>query len=248
MIPTLQFTRLVSRKTTKFIQAELHALGITNAHDAIRIILDRKKEADLRARACFVAGQLRPPGAARALLRLVRSHPDDPIAWEAFSALGLIGDRRVTKPLLRMLDNADSVSRRQMIVYALWPLSDVRARPVLIRTLLDKQEDETTRGFAAEGLGFVPLSKRSLEALITALGDARVYVRVSALCGLQTAGEALRARGKGLRNRGALRAFNERAIPAIRARLNDRAAIKGEATIAESAASILSRWKVPLRA
>ncbi|MBI3664245.1 MAG: HEAT repeat domain-containing protein [Acidobacteria bacterium] len=235
---------VVSRKTTKLIEADLEELGITNARDAISIILDRKREGDLRARACFVVGQLKPPGSARALLRLVRTHPYDPIAWEAFSALGLIGDHRVTKPLLKMLERSKNVSRRQMIVYALWPLSDVRARPVLIKTLLDKEEDETVRGFAAEGLGMLRPTHRSLEALVSMLEDASVYVRVSALCGLGATGELIRADGRRASIRAARRVFVARAIPAIRARLKDRAAIKGEGSVASYAASILSRWAV----
>lgn len=240
-------SRVSGEAIAKFVKTEMEALDIKNACDAIKIAIDRKNKSDFRARACFVLGQLRPPGSAQALLRLVRTEENEGIDWAAFSALGSIGDYRITKPLLKMLERSENASRRQMITYALWFLADARARPVFIELLLDKDEDDTTRGFAAEGLGSLRPTQRSLEALVSALEDASVYVRVSALCGLSWPGELIRAAGKKWASRAARLVFIQKALPAIRRRLKDRAAIKGEGTVASYAASILSRWTVPNR-
>lgn len=233
---------------SSYLETEMKALGIKNARDAIKIAIDRKNKSDIRARACYVFGRLRPPGSAQALLRLVRTEHDEGIGWEAFSALGSIGDHRVTKPLLKMLKNSPDPSRRQMIAYALWHLADARTKSVLIDLLANKEEDETVRGFAAEGLGSLRPTLRSLEALVSALDDASVYVRVSALCGLSIPSCILRAGVREVKYRAARRFFKQRAIPEIRTRLHDRAAIKGEGTVASYAASVLRNWRGPRRA
>jgi HEAT repeat protein len=235
--------RASAKAITKFVESKREALGIKNPRDAIKIALNRKNNSDFRERACFVLGHFKPPGSAQALLRLVRTEHDEGIGWEACMALGLIRDRRVTKPLLNLLKISTDPARRQMIAYALWGLADARARPVLIKLLSDKNEDETVRGFAAEGLGMLRPTVRSLGALVSALEDLSVNVRVSALCGLSAARYLVRANGSREKGRAARRFFNERAIPAIRARLHDRDAIKGEGTVASYAASVLSSWK-----
>jgi hypothetical protein len=230
---------------TKFVETKMKSLGIKNPRDAIKIALDRKNKTKSRVSACFVLGQLNPPGSAQALLRLVRTEQNERIDWEAFSALGFIGDRRITKPLLKMLRNSTRRSRRQQIAYALWFLADARTKPVLIELLSNKKEDDAVRGYAAEGLGSLRPSLRSLEALASALEDASVNVRVSALCGLSLPACLLRLNPKQIKNRAARRFFIQEALPAVRARLHDRAAIKGEDTVASYASLVLSNWKGP---
>lgn len=229
------------QKIENRIQTEMKLIGAATTRELMHIAADQYRATESRVRACFLLGQIKDRAAAKALLRLGHTEHNDRVAWAAFSAIGLIGSPEVTDSLLGLLRSSTNRRKKQMVVYALWLLGDIRSRAVLIRTLADVTEDEKTRGFAAEGLGDLRPTAQTLEALVAALNEPSVFLRMSALCALGNAGEVIHARDVAVKPE-ARHVFRRKVLPAIQQRLTDTANIKGERTIASRAQSILARW------
>ncbi len=92
----------------------------------------------------------------------------------AAEALGLIGENRAVKPLLKSLKDDNSMDVRLHSVVALARLRDERAVPYLVGALLD--ESGGVRVQAATALGLFR-SRKAVGPLIKALQDEKWYVR-----------------------------------------------------------------------
>ena len=91
----------------------------------------------------------------------------------------------------------------------------------MVNILLDIRQDAKTRGFAAEGLGLLPPTRRSTNALIKMLHDQSTEVRYSALCAL-----------------GALR--SKAALRSIESLLNERVVMPGEMSLYDRASEVIA--------
>jgi HEAT repeat protein len=155
------------------------------------------------------------------LLRLGIDGREDLLIWESLVALGVIGSRTATRPLLRLARASDSRIRRQAAVFALGLLNDKRGRSTLIKVLLDTKEGTKIRGLAAEALGLLPAKRGTTMVLVEMLQDPSAEVRYSALCAL-----------------GALRANS--ALGSIESLLGDTAVVDGEMSVGDRAASVMA--------
>lgn len=232
---------------TTWIETEKKTLHVRGASDALRLASGKANNVRLRARACRLLGLLGAKQAIPVLLQIGQVEDSEELTWEALSALGFIRSHRATKPLIEVVRTAGDVRKKQAAAYALWLIGDNRARNTFIRVAEDRAEDETTRGFAVEGLGSLKPTARTVTVLVRALRDPSVNVRFSALCALS--GAAVLAVNQKVRPEVRL-LLTRRAIPAIRCRLQDKSEIKGEGTVAELAGTTLSnfvRLKAALR-
>lgn len=181
---------------------------------------DENLPPEVRARACAEIGSHRFRPAIPSLLKLGSIAGDPLIVWQALDAVGAIGSKTATRPLLQLIRDSKSAFVRQAAVFAVGQLADPRARPHLIRVLKNKSELPKTRGFAAEALGLLRSQPASSETLISALGDVEPEVRCAAVSAIA----ALRDR---------------RAVPALRSLLTDRTIVDGDRTLSEFASDAL---------
>ena len=87
---------------------------------------------------------------------IVRSSKYKPeLLREAAIALGLLGDKELVPELIKMLENANSLSAQAAISTALGSIGDSRSLDPLVAMLLNKQLTDTARGFSAAALGIV---------------------------------------------------------------------------------------------
>lgn len=194
-------------------------LGAHSSDDLVKISLDNGRPIEERASACMVLGQMRSRKSISVLLEISKKAEDPLLVWQCLAAVGSIGSRTATRPLMRQIRTATSGFMRQAAVFALGQLIDERARMLLTRVLLDLKEIPKTRGFAAEALGLLRFKKATLTSLVRASEDESPEVRYSVLCGL-----------------GALR--DKATLPVLERRLNDHA-IVDRGTIAEHATLII---------
>jgi HEAT repeat protein len=188
--------------------------------DLIRISGDSARPLEERVVACALLGDRRLRDAIPVLLQIASKEEDERLVWECLAAIGMVGSRTATRPLISLIRKTRSRLKRQAAVFALGQLADQRARPLFIQVLSNTKETEKTRGFAAEALGLLRPSRRSLETLTLALSDASVEVRYSALCGLA----ALRSK---------------ESVPALKGLLNDSAVVDGSRPVAARAAAAI---------
>lgn len=133
-------------------------------------------DAAVREAAAQVLGRLRARSALPALLALL-ARDSAPALVEA---LGLLGDRRATGPLLRLLEEDHAAGRmgeRWVVVQALGALADQAAAPALERELT--HPEWRLRRAAAAALGRCG-RRRSAELLTLCTGD--YYAEVRAAC------------------------------------------------------------------
>ncbi|MBK6849194.1 MAG: HEAT repeat domain-containing protein [Proteobacteria bacterium] len=145
------------------------------------------KDADgaVREAAALVLGRLRVREALPVLLALLAREPSPALV----QALALLGDRRATRPLLRMLDEdqvGPRLGERLVVVQALGELADPAAAPALERELA--HADGRLRRAAARALARAGRT-RSIEALRVCAAD--YYAAVRQACA--AAGERLTA-------------------------------------------------------
>jgi len=183
--------------------------------------MDSSLPAAERAQACSWAGQRHLRDALSPLLQIARTEEDPLLVWESLAALGSLGSRIATQPLILFVRSTHSATKRHGAIFALGRLYDPRARSVLVKIVSDRKEDERARGLAAEALGLLRPAKPSTSALIQALGDDSAEVRYSALLAI-----------------GALRC--KEALPAVKRLRGDSAPVNGDGTIADHASRVTS--------
>jgi HEAT repeat protein len=159
-------------------------IGTSDIHDLRRFVSDTTKSIETRALAASLLGQIRDRESVRSLLSLGVIENDDALAWECLAAIGLVGSRKATRPLMRLIRETRSPLKRQAAVFALGLLADQRARTLLEKTMLDPTEPSRTRGFAAEGLGVLRPNPRTVKRLQALLHDDDPHVQRSASCAL----------------------------------------------------------------
>ena len=196
-------------------------LGAKTPDDLIEIAEDATRSASDRSTACSLLGLMRSRASISALLQLGLSEKEDLLIWEALAAVGAIGSRTATRPLIHLVRTTDSGFRRQAAVFALGLLHDQRARSALTKALLDARESAKARGLAAEALGLLRATPRTVHVLIEMLRDASAEVRYSALCSL-----------------GALR--SKPALRSIESLLGDQTIVDGSMSMADRAAEVMA--------
>jgi HEAT repeat protein len=195
---------------------------------AVQIARDPRQTDIDRASACAEIGRQRSRSALPALIEIVSSGEEREPLFSALAAIGMIGSRAATRPLMKVIARSPPL-KRQCALITLGQLADRRARQLFARTLSDPSELAKTRGIAAEALGLLPPSRQVVKALVSALADPSAEVRYSALCGA----EALRCR---------------ECLPALRALLGDRVVVEGAHTLADQAANavrIIEEYRAP---
>lgn len=88
-------------------------------------------------------------------------YPDGNIRRLAASALGKIGDKRATMPLIKLLENEEKPQVRQYAVIALGRIGDMLAKPLLEAIIHGEHEKEYTRKAARDALERLPLANKS---------------------------------------------------------------------------------------
>lgn len=189
--------------------------------ELLGVMMDPSRPAAERAQACSWAGQRRLRDALPALLQIARIEENPLLVWASLAALGTLGSRVSTRPLIMIFRSTQSPTKRQGAIFALGRLYDPRARSVLVKIVSDRKEDDKSRGLAAEALGLLRPAKASTSALIGALGDDEAEVRYSALLAV-----------------GALRC--REALPAVERLKNDSTPVDGDGTIADHASMVIS--------
>lgn len=193
------------------------ALGAKTPDDLLHVCKDASRAPEQRALACLLLGEERYRASVPALLNIAESEEEPLVVWQALSALGAIGDGRVLQQLIHLVRTAPSSLKRRAAVFAIVQFHTEKARPVLEKVLLHPHEAPETRGLAAEGLGLLRVSRKTLRILVRVLQDSSPELRYSALCALA----ALRSPA---------------ALPAVKRLQNDKAAVDGGAAIADRAA------------
>jgi HEAT repeat protein len=166
---------------------------------------------------------------------LVRLATDDNsgVVWGAANGLGLIKSRRATRSLMRFARISKVEAHRHAAMAALGSIGDPRAEQCLLSTLLNQNESEAMRQWAAEALKGAHRRGRGTSALVQALRDPSASVRWSVLTTLGCIGD-------------------RSALESVREYLSDQAVVPGldpeEATVAFAAAVAvdnLTRIAVP---
>ncbi len=186
----------------------------------IQLIQDSSQSAEARAEGCSQLGLMKSRRAVPVLLEIGSKEKSELLFWESLKAVGTIGSKRATRPLMRLIRTTESRSRMTAAVLALLPLGDERAASLLIRIMLHGKDTPKARGLAAEALGWMRPKRDTLVALRKALEDPSEYLRYSAVCACS-----------GLRSRAM--------IPALGRLLTDEAELPGEGTIAQLAREVL---------
>ncbi len=115
---------------------------------------------DERIERVWVAAALRPPGATGLLARLVRD-PEPRVAGEALRGAGMLGDPELHPPLVSALGRRETrEAARDALTYL-----GTEGIPVLVRSLLDEEEDLAVRRHIPSVLSRIP-SPESVRALV----------------------------------------------------------------------------------
>lgn len=132
------------------------------------------------------------------LIKILNETQDEGIRLFVIETLGKIGDRRAA-PLIRPYLNLPPEKRR-LVISALGIIADPGTEPDLRRTLNNPMEDSDARVQAALGLGKIA-TPTSVAALVKALKDMDLKVRLATVAGLQRAGtKALPALSSAMRD------------------------------------------------
>ena len=143
---------------------------------------------ELRAKACVAAGFLRMRAAIPSMIELAESAIPE-VAWGAANALALIGGRTVINPLIEIVQHSPYETARQSAISALGRLRASRAEGLLCQVLLDPNETEKTRTFAACALMHPRKRKMVVDKLLLAVNDPSASVKWQVLMALGTTGD-----------------------------------------------------------
>ena len=161
-------------KAKNYIQSLVDA-NICSFGDLIAAIQDGRLGIDLRMTACWLLGLLRDKRAVKGLLAAFQDD-DIRLSWEASKSLGLIGGKRIVRPLISTLLEGSSVDKRAAAAYALGFVGDKRAVEPLLGVLLNAKEETKVREHATEALAHLG-DNRAIEPLIDCLSDESPEVR-----------------------------------------------------------------------
>jgi HEAT repeat protein len=200
-------------------------LGVSSIGELSTLWSNAELPPELRAKACVAAGFLRMRAAIPSMAELADSAIPE-VAWGAANALALIGGRTVTNPLIRIAQDSSHEAARQAAISALGRLRAPRTEGLLCQILLDPNETEKTRTFAACALMHPRKRKNVVDKLLLAVNDPSPSVRWQVLAALGTTGD----RG---------------AVKIIRKYLTDRTVVPGlpprEGTVAFAAKRAIKR-------
>lgn len=163
-------------------------LGLENEEALMRSCRDPKEDIARRGLACLALGYLRFRPAIRVLIGLAEDS-DLRLVCESLRGLSLMGSTQPTRPLLRLLRHSSREEVRNAVINALGMLRDKRAIDVLVGILTDREESEYTRSYAAEALGLLEKTDRTIAALVEALKDPSPTIRWSAINSLGLTGD-----------------------------------------------------------
>lgn len=161
----------------------LHRCMFASREEVLQTITSPGASEERRVSACSVAGQLRNHDALGPLLTAVRDSSER-ISFAAGNAISAIKSRKATRELIRVVRSGPDEHNRYAAICALFGVPDRRARPILLTVVNNNDGTPETRALAAEVLGQLPSTPRSVDSLAKALRNANPAVRFGALCGI----------------------------------------------------------------
>jgi HEAT repeat protein len=169
--------------------ARLLALhGVHSLGDLGRTLTDGRVSTEVRATACWMAGQVQQRSLIKSLLNVYKRARADALIWEAAKALSLFDDRRVNRAFELQLRRRTKESRRVAAAYCLGFVGRESAVAILIAALRLPSSPAALRSAAAEALGLLRATAAGPE-LTDALSDRSAEVRGSAAHALGQIGE-----------------------------------------------------------
>jgi len=199
-------------------------LGVATPEGLLRCCEDTSESSEVRVKACYALGFLKAHKAVPALIKA--ADDDNPqVSCQAILSLSVLGSRRATRPLMRIVRHSANEEVRNMAVLCLGQLCDKRAE-TLVCNLLARAESEATRSYAAQALSRLSHSEQSFQAVLKALSDVHALVRWTAAAALGSIGD-------------------RRAVGPLRSALSDREVIPtlpAEETVAEAAKRALDQF------
>ena len=184
---------MTSHHDSLSVEYEKHAkhlmteIGAVSQSELSKFWQDTSLEPEVRAKACVAAGFLRMKTAIPIMIELANSEVAG-VAWGAANALALIGSPTAIRPLMQIVQRSLPEPTRNAAISALGRLHDARAEGLICQVLIDQNETESTRTFAACALMRPCNPKRAIGYLIRALDDPSAHVRWQALSALGTTG------------------------------------------------------------
>jgi len=202
-------------------QAKMRELGAKDARDLLTTVSNSAIPIETRVAAIGTLGSLRARVPISQFLK-VMSEPVPNLAWAIAHAIGEIGSRRFTRPLIELVRRTGDGASRQAAITALGDLNDPRAVPLLTGIVNDVSEREDIRALAADALSLMANTKGTQAALIGLTRASSPALRYSGVCALSPWIANLRVR------------------EALEARMEDRASVPNRESVGELARGILS--------
>lgn len=139
--------------------AYMLAAGLVRDLDARETLLAHAKDIsddETRGHACVALGLMGAREAVPTLREIVQDSRYRPsVLRDAAVALGLLGDRQTVPLLIDMLEQARGLAATAAITSALGFIGDQRAVRPLVEMVVDEEQNDRTRAFAAVALGLV---------------------------------------------------------------------------------------------
>lgn len=159
--------------------AALEAWGVSDSHSLPDAIVSESLPNDVRAWACWAAGQLRLGIGLASLLDVMRTSTDRGLLYEAAKAISLIGGTQAADELVSLLGQRRVTSSLAAAVWALGAMEAHGAVDAIGALLADPASDVELREHAAEALGRLHADELG-PRLLSCLEDRAPEVRFSA--------------------------------------------------------------------
>ena len=159
-------------------------LGLKNKDDLMPYCQDPSHSREEKAKACVAIGFVFQRDATPVLISLLK---DADVALGAANALATIGAKRATRPLMDVVRRSNDERIRHAAISALGRLHDRRSESLLASILLNQDETDSTRTFAAAALIFSRTPK-AFQALAMASNDPSPSVRWQVMSALGLSG------------------------------------------------------------
>ncbi|MCP5022923.1 MAG: HEAT repeat domain-containing protein [bacterium] len=139
--------------------AYMLALGLANDQESAGLILDKLESFSIdetRGHCAVALGLMNHTQAIVPIQEILDGSEFRPeLLKQAAVALGLLGDKNMVERLVKMLNDAPSLSSQAAIASALGTIGDKNSIDGLVELLKDSGKTQTARGFAAVALGIV---------------------------------------------------------------------------------------------
>jgi len=164
-------------------------LGIEGQKELLRLCADTREDVSRRRLACLALGFFKYKAAVSVLLKLV-DDDDLGLVLDSTLALGMIGSPRLVRPMISLAKGPARLDVRNRAIDVLGMLGDVRAEETLVGILRNRDEEESTRWYAADAIACLRKhSERAITCLLDTLKDTSALLRWHCLQALGTMGD-----------------------------------------------------------